>query len=273
MASSSEELLDKVRSEIALTREWKQIHQEVHDELKKSMKSDDSVNTNERRVALVKKASETAKEMAEYKQLEEKVAGMMHQHFFRNPKTKKAKLKTQLADEASARIIQQWPLYRTHLKEFINIPLPVHLRKVAWSIYLKDKKVKKEFLAFYDGMKPDILLKKNQRLAEKCSRFLQGSSLSELKKVHATPYILCAVVSFWGKRTGMEATEITESNILLCFPFIYCCRLELGTVDGDKQLNWTVASEVAEMYCAFMAMMPLNMKNVLHDPKVHSICR
>ena len=272
MAScSAEELLDKVRSEIALSREWKELHKKMSDELDKATKVDHTMS-NEHRMTIVKKVSETVKELDEYKELEGKMPRIIHQHFFSNPETKKAKPKTQLVDQTSARIIQQWAPFRTHLKTFINIPLPVHLRRAAWNAFLKDKKVKKEFLNFYEGMKLDVLLKKNQKLAEKCKKYLQTSSLSELKKIDTTVYTLCAVMTFWEKRTG---TEATKSDILLCFPFIYCCRVELGSGivrDGSGAgpgLIWTAISEVAEMYCAFMAMMPLNMKNVLHDPKVN----
>ena len=268
-SSAADQSLEKVRNEIALTREWASLHQTIGEESERALKSDHRLSTDQKALIL-KKVIETVKDKDEsYQKLEEKVPVIVQQHFFSNPKTKKAKPKTQLIDQASAGIIQQWPQFRSHLKIFINLPLPVHLRKAAWNAFLINAKVRQDFLAAHEGMKPDDLLKKNPKLSDMCKKFLQAGSLNELRKMDFTLHTMCAVVKFWEIRTSNEATK---PEILLCIPFIYCCSHELKSISRQSSdcLDWTVPSEVAEMYCAFMEMMPLNMKTILHNPKVRN---
>ena len=267
MASAT---LDKLKSEIALSKEWKELHQAVTDELDRLLKAERKVpSTIEEKAMLFKKVVETVRESEEgsYQRLEEKVPRLLQQNFFSNSKMKKSKPKTQLIDQTSALLIQQCPQFRVHLQSFINMPLPMHLRKAAWNAFLKNTRAKKDFLDAHNGKKLDDLVKDNLEFISKCKKYFQSSALIELKRKDNALHTMCVVVKFWEKRADCKATE---SEMLLCVPFIYCCRSEIASVTRGQQTDWTVISEVAEMYCAFMEMMPLNMKDVLHDPKVET---
>ena len=268
MASAGEATLDKLKRDIALSKEWKELHQAVTDELDRSLKTEHKLPlTIKEKSMLFKKVAETVRESEEgsYQQLEEKVLRLLQQHFFSNSKIKKSKPKTQLIDQTSALLIQQCPQFRAYLKSFINMPLPMHLRKAAWNAFLKNTRVKKDFLDAHNGKKLDNLVKDNLEFVSKCKKYFQSSALIELKGNNNAIHTMCVVIKFWEKRADRKATD---SEMLLCVPFIYCCRSEIASVTHEQQTNWRVISEVAEMYCAFMEMMPLNMKDVLHDPKV-----
>ena len=263
---ASADMLEKVKNDIGLSKEWKEFHQRLTDEFDDSTKHKKNLTT-EQRALLVKRVVESVKESEQYKQLEERVPSVVQLHFYSNPKTKKLKAKTPIMDRASATIVQRWPRLKSHLKQFINVPLPTNLRKAAWSAFLQDKTIRKYFLTEHEGMRGDDLLNKDPKLTEKCKKYLQREVFIELKKTNAALHTMCAVLKFWQKKSG---SEVTDPEILLSIPFTYCYRDELGS--SSKTLNTSSVSIVAEMFCSFMQMIPLSMKSALHEPKVHQQC-
>lgn len=261
--SSAEGSLEKVRTEIALSKEWKDIHQAISEEVKKLMKEETTKDGHE--AAMVTVSESVQKSQADkYQLLEENVLKTVQQHFFSSSFLSKPKPNMQLIDQASAMLVNRRPEFKVHLKSYINIPLPLHLRKAAWNAFLRDEKIKQDFYDTHKDMKS--ISKDHRTIVEKCKNILQLNALSELQLIEDLPYAVSTVVRFWEKTTS---NEVTDAAIFLCIPFVYCCRN--GLVSNSETLNWSIMSEVAEMYGAFMNMMPLSMRIMIHNPKVYTV--
>lgn len=76
------------------------------------------------------------------------------------------------------------------------------------------------------------------------------------------------VILFWSLKAG-TGNMITDTDLLVCIPFLYVWREELSRTNSEtgigKGQNWSVVAEIAEQYISFMEMLPLTMHSVISD--------
>ena len=85
-----------------------------------------------------------------------------------------------------------------------------------------------------------------------------------------------SIILFWSQKAGTQKM-ITDTDLLVCIPFLYVWREELSSWSGaesgmGRAQNWTVVAKMAEQYVSFMEMLPLTMHSVILDVSNRDQC-
>lgn len=259
----AESLVEKVRSEVGLTDEWKELQYCISTDVRKALERKESIGHD----VLVKNITASLKSKVVYHNLQVKVAGVVEGQL---PKGNKRNQDQAL--EAAILLLQRRPTLKSHLKVFINVPFPLPLRKMAWGVFLQSNEpIKKECMSLLqdDGKTKREFEVEDQELFKACTRILQSDKLTEFKKKSNLVLEFYFVLNFWKVKTK---NDMTMCDFLICLPFLHLFKDELmtSTSSDNKTTNWPVVATVAEMYFTFMHMMPLSMRSVLYEKQVKS---
>lgn len=255
-------VLAKVRNDLCQSHEWKKLCEHATLAVRESLetKSDHLSSTKDAdtMTAFIEQTILEALSGEEvYTTMHHKVADTLDLHFSERDSTSLL--------QASVSMLRKNPLLRSQLRvAFLNTPLPIPLRQALWGGLLQDHSIKDDFLLLYEGT-PRKNSRLESQLLARCTSILEGKCLSEFKKYKRMSFELCAVLSFWKQKIK---EELTTANCLLCIPFLYLFKEELCST---KDFNWPVLATVAEMFVSYMKILPLNMRDVHHNPQVCSI--
>jgi hypothetical protein len=190
----------------------------------------------------------------EYRKLQEETARIIDAMI---PKVNK-KEKTFILN-ASSFLLHEKPSLRSKLKVMINIPLPVSLRKSAWSAFLQNNSIKQEFLLEHSGKEMKDFKDIKVETVQNCNQILQSKKLPEFKKLSNLTHEYYFIVNFWKRKNHSEE----QLPLLLCLPFLYLFS------DTIKPLHWPTMATVYEVFHSFVDLMPLSMRDI-NDPTVSS---
>ena len=253
-------LLDKVRVDLGLSEEWKQVRQDISVSVRKTLERQrQSQLSPEEYNSLVKKATRQTRKSEAYQKLQTRVASVIEVHYPKGSRKTKADVL-----ETSSYLLKTRPHLTSQLKVFINRPFPQKLRQSAWNAFLQNELIKKEFMLMYEGKEPQDFRNKDPELAKTCDRLLHSRRFPELNKFPNMSFECYAVLRFWKTKVKRE---LVNPDFLICLPFLYLYKEELSS----KTINWSIVGTVAEMYVSFMEIMPLNMRSILHEPEVRTM--
>ena len=166
------------------------------------------------------------------------------------------------AATACAHLLQEHCHLKYYLKKCFNSPIPAELRTTAWKVLLQNEssKARAEYLV---KLSFDNINKKSEGILSKCEAVLGSSRfLSFLARSSVIVNALKSIMAHW---RHCKARRPSDSDVLLCVPFVYVWRKSLvgeskmETADQRKE----TLTEVAEVYFNFLNKLS-HMENVRH---------
>lgn len=285
--------LHRAREEVVHSPEWENLNRELLSQIQRLERLEGgdpsaAFSNREKLAAQVGKATMALEKTRVYDELQLKVSKSLDRHFSpvesqpavglfglsaENVKSTREKdAPTRNISEACRHLLLEWPHLECHLRNCLNHPLPPNLRTVAWEVILRHPSVRKEFLdsAAAKGFQEVNVTAEEKRIAHRCEILLNSNPVfHEMAASAPTVRAMKSIILFWSQKAGTQKM-ITDTDLLVCIPFLYVWREELSSWSGaesgmGRAQNWTVVAKMAEQYVSFMEMLPLTMHSVILD--------
>ena len=285
--------LHRAREEVVHSPEWENLNRELLSQIQRLERLEGgdpsaAFSNREKLAAQVGKATMALEKTRVYDELQLKVSKSLDRHFSpvesqpavglfglsaENVKSTREKdAPTRNISEACRHLLLEWPHLECHLRNCLNHPLPPNLRTVAWEVILRHPSVRKEFLdsAAAKGFQEVNVTAEEKRVAHRCEILLNSNPVfHEMAASAPTVRAMKSIILFWSQKAGTQKM-ITDTDLLVCIPFLYVWREELSSWSGaesgmGRAQNWTVVAKMAEQYVSFMEMLPLTMHSVILD--------
>ena len=275
------------------SREWEDLNKELFSQIQHleylEGRGRFTTLSNREKLATVGKATKALEKTRAYGELQRKVSNSVEHHFSpvgpypaTGPSRSAESLQTPRSaagrdtpmrdiSEACGHLLLEWPHLKCHLKNCFNRPFPPGLRAPAWKAILQQSSIKKEFLAkaAERGFQDLQVTPEDKRIAHRCEVLLSSNPVfHDMADSASILRAMKSVILFWNLKAG-TGNMITDTDLLVCIPFLYVWREELSRTSSEagigKGLNWSVVAEIAEQYVSFMEMLPLTMHSVILD--------
>lgn len=300
--------LHRAREEVVQSPEWENLNRELLSQIQRLERLEGgdpsaAFSSREKLAAQVGKATTALEKTRVYDELQLKVSKSLDRHFSpvdsqpavgvfglsaENVKSTRERKDAPMRNisEACCHLLLEWPHLECHLRNCLNHPLPPNLRTVAWEVILRHPSVRKEFLdsAAAKGFQEVNITAEEKRIAHRCEVLLNSNPIfHEMAASAPTVRAMKSIILFWSQKAGTQKM-ITETDLLVCIPFLYVWREELsnwseelsswsGAEGGmERAQNWTVVAKMAEQYVSFMEMLPLTMHSVILDVRNRHQC-
>lgn len=288
--------LQLAREEVLYSQEWEDLNKELLSQIQRLEYLEGrgrlrpfAALSNREKLATVGKATKALEKTRAYGELERKVSNSVEHHFSpvgpypaTGPSRSAESLQTPRSaagsdtpmkniSEACSHLLLEWPHLKCHLKNCFNHPFPPGLRISAWKVILQHSSAKKEFLAKAAERQFQELqvTPEEKRIAHRCEVLLSSNPVfHDMADSASILRAMKNVILFWSLKAG-TGNMITDTDLLVCIPFLYVWREELSRTNSEtgigKGQNWSVVAEIAEQYISFMEMLPLTMHSVISD--------
>ncbi len=287
--NSSLQALQKAREEVIFSREWEEINRALITQLQHleylqggGRFREFASLSNQEKISALAKATRSLEKTEVFSDFQAKVfRSVDHQfsyvttgtleestsdgsmHASSSSQTDKV---TDSIVEACTQLLQQWPHLIHRLKKCINHSLPPKLRAVAWHRLLLNPPVRQDFIAkvaAQEGL-PELTTE-DRRLNRRCEVLLSSNPLfHEMAESTGILRGMKNTALYWKLRS--EGNVVSDTELLLCIPFLYVRREELSEMGGERGWeSWSTVAEVVEQYVSFMEMLPLTMHSVVMD--------
>ncbi|XP_078080693.1 uncharacterized protein LOC144501160 isoform X2 [Mustelus asterias] len=143
-------------------------------------------------------------------------------------------------------LLQKWPDMKSKLHVLFNHPLPPDLRKIAWSLYLSNKKARLEYISSLSRSLPQS--SNNMEILLKCESLL--SSQPSFKTLSESKYAAKAmrnVLSYYQKIQPSNSC-LSDTNYLLLVPLV---QVSIATATQNTTLS-LLSTVLVEQYLTFM---------------------
>ena len=292
--------LHRAREEVVHSPEWENLNRELLSQIQRLERLEGgepsvAFSNREKLAAQVGKATRALEKTRVYDELQLKVSKSLDRHFspvdsqpavglfglsaenVKSTREKDAPMRN--ISEACCHLLLEWPHLECHLRNCLNHPLPPNLRTVAWEVILRHPSVRKEFLdsAAAKGFQEVNVTAEEKRVAHRCEILLNSNPVfHEMAASAPTVRAMKSIILFWSQKAGTQKM-ITDTDLLVCIPFLYVWREELSSWSGaesgmGRAQNWTVVAKMAEQYVSFMEMLPLTMHSVILDVSNRDQC-
>lgn len=277
--------LQRARKEVLESKEWEELNRELGSRVNQleylqgrgKLRTFATLSDQKKLVAIGKATRELEKTRA-FSDLRAKVAASVDHHFI-SVNTQPAALNSadslegpsslpvsdtsmEIVSKACSHLLLEWPHLTHHLKESFNHPLPPELRAMAWKIILHSPAVRKDFLTKATSQEgfPEVT-PDEKRIARRCEVLLHSNpAFHEIADSTSILRAMKSIILYWNHKSR---NTISDTELLLCLPFLYVGRAELSRMGASD--NWNLIAEFAEQYITFMEILPLTMHSIVED--------
>lgn len=265
--------LKQVTDELISSSEWRELNRELlmqleqaqylcgHGELKTF-----SLLSSHEKVTALSKATKSLEDTKAYSDVRAKVSSTVDRTFcIRELGRAGGKLSGDAAKDASracGHLLERYPNLVDHLKRYLNHPLPHDMRRSAWRARLTPARERSDAVTSSAASPNGLLSERNTqetRLCQTCEAILRSKpayaalsdSIGVLKAMKG--------VALLAHRVN-PAKVVTDTDLLLCVPFLYARREELGRHSHDSDgVFFHLVVDIADQYETFMRIRPMTM--------------
>ena len=213
------------------------------------------------KVAAVSKATKALEDTDAYRNMRSKMSSMVDRTFcIREGSSKLSGDAAKDASRACGHLLERWPNLVSHLKRYLNYPLPPEIRVAAWRARLKPHSVHND--AGLSSSSDALLAERSAeetRLCQTCETILRS------KPVYATLSDSIGVLKAMKgavllSHRANPGNTTTDSELLICIPFVYARREELGRHSHDSDgVFFHLVADIADQYETFLRIRPMTM--------------
>ncbi|KAL5477956.1 hypothetical protein EMCRGX_G024822 [Ephydatia muelleri] len=169
------------------------------------------------------------------------------------------------ASRACGHLLERWPNLVDHLKRYLNHPLPSDVRSSAWRARLTParRRVGRNDAVTSSAAAPDGLLPERSaqetRLCQTCETILRSKPVYAALSDSIGVLKAMKGVALLSHRAN-PSNVLTDADLLICIPFLYARREELGRHSHDSDgVFFHLVVDIADQYETFMRIRPMTM--------------
>ena len=228
------------------------------------------------KVAAISKATKALEDTAVYRDMMAKVSRTLDRTFcFREGSSKLSGDAAKDASRACGHLLERWPNLVSHLKRYLNHPLPPEVRVAAWRARLIPHKVHNDpggSLVASNG----LLAERSggeTRLCQACETILRSKPVYAALSDSIGVLKAMKGVALLSHRAN-PGYALTDTDLLICIPFLYARREELGRHShGSDGVFLQLVTDIADQYEAFVRIRPMTMTSTNEAVSGYYLCK